>query len=166
MNPIEKVEAARPGLAAPLFGKGDVPVFGVLDGASVPKLVKQLFEQKPEYCCLYRGELEPDTASVAPYLVRLEPDSPFTEWVLRDGWGAHWGIFLTSAASLRALRNHFRKFLHAELLDRRTVLFRYYDPRVLRTFLPACNPAELGGFFGQIQSFVAEGETPETGVRY
>jgi Domain of unknown function (DUF4123) len=166
MNPPEQIEAARPGLAAPLFGKGDVPVFAVLDGASVRGLVKKIFEHEPEYCCLYRGELEPDTATVAPYLVRLEADSPFTEWVLRDGWGVHWGVFIVSAANLRTLRNHFREFLRVELPDRRTVLFRYYDPRVFRSFVPACNAAELGKFFGPVQSFVVEGETPEAGVKY
>jgi type VI secretion system secreted protein VgrG len=66
MNSPEQAEAARPGLAGPLFGKGDVPVFGVLDGASVRGLVKNL-RARAECCCLYRGELEPDTASVAPY---------------------------------------------------------------------------------------------------
>jgi hypothetical protein len=149
-----------------LFGKGDTPIFAVLDGASAPGLVKNLYEQEPEYCCLYRGELEPDIASVAPYLVRLESSAEFTDWILRDGWGAHWGVFIVSTANLRTLRNHFREFLNVELPDRRTVLFRYYDPRVLRNFLPACNAAELAAFFGPVQSFVAEGETAETGVRF
>jgi hypothetical protein len=166
MNPPEQAEAARPGLAGPLFGNGDVPVFAVLDGASVRGLIKKIFEHEPDYSCLYRGELEPDTATVAPYLVRLEGDSPFTEWVLRDGWGAHWGIFVASTANLRTLRNHLREFLKVELPDRRTVLFRFYDPRVFRSFLPACNASELTMFFGPIQSFVVEGETPETGIKY
>ncbi len=154
------------GLAGMLFGKGDTPVFAVLDGASAPALVKALYEHEPEYCCLYRGELEPDIATVAPYLVRLEADAKFAELVLSEGWGAHWGIFIQSAANLRTLRDHFREFLTVALPDHRTVLFRYYDPRVLRSFLPACNTAELGAFFGPAQGFVAEAETPETGVRF
>src|SRR5205085_11474731 len=87
-------------LASFLFGKGDLPVFAVLDGASAPGLVKSLYEHEPEYCCLYRGELAPDMATVAPYLVRLEPENEFTELVLGEGWGAHWGSFMNSAASL------------------------------------------------------------------
>jgi len=166
MNPAEPVQAAAPALAGVLFGKGDTPVFGVLDGASSPDLVKKLYEHEPEYCCLYRGELQPDTASVAPYLVRFETESGFTDWVLSQGWGAHWGIFAVSTATLRTLRNHFREFLRVELPDRRTVLFRYYDPRVFRSFLPACNASELGKLFGPVQSFVVEGESPEAGVRF
>src|SRR5256885_14592871 len=149
-----------------LFGAGENSVFAVLDGASVPDLVKSLYEHEPEYCCLYRGELEPDIATVAPYLVRLEPEDKFSERVLTEGWGDHWGIFVHSPATLRALRDHFRQFHTVELPDQRTVLFRYYDPRVLRTFLPACNAAELAVFFGPIQSFIVEGDTPDAGLRF
>ena len=159
-------ETVRPGLPGLVFGKGDVPVFAVLDGASAPTLVKELYKHEPEYCCLYRGELKPDIATVAPYLVRLESGNEFAELVLRDGWGEHWGIFLRSSAELRALRDHFRQFQTVELPDQRTVLFRYYDPRVLRTFLPACNPDELTVFFGPVQSFVVEAESPEAGLRF
>jgi hypothetical protein len=149
-----------------LLGEGDTPVFAILDGASAPDLVKNLYEHEPEYCCLYRGELEPDMATVAPYLVRLEPDSKFTELVLGEGWGAHWGSFVVSSATLRTLRDHFRAFHTVELPNQRTVLFRYYDPRVLRNFLPVCNAAELATFFGPVQKFVVEGETPEAGLQF
>ncbi len=158
-------EAARSGLAGILF-KDDVPVYAVLGGASVPGLVKKLYEFEPDYCCLYRGELQPDTAAVAPYLVQLEAGTEFTEWILSEGWGVHWGIFIQSSANLRKLRNHFREFIKVELPDRRTVLFRYYDPRVFRSFLPACNAAELGKFFGPVQSFVVESESPEAAIKY
>src|SRR6266850_8372454 len=112
-----QAQSANPALAYALFGKGDIPVFAILDGASVPDLVKNLFEHEPEYCCLYRGELEPDMASVAPYLVRLESGSEFSEWLLREGWGAHWGIFVGGTANLRALRDHFREFQTVDLPD-------------------------------------------------
>jgi Domain of unknown function (DUF4123) len=166
MTTAAQYETATPELAGVLFGKEDTTTFAILDGASAPDLVKKLYEHEPEYCCLYRGELEPDIATVAPYLVRLEPGAPFAEVVLGEGWGAHWGIFIVSTANLRTLRNHFREFHTVELPDRRTVLFRYYDPRVLRSFLPACNSAELNAFFGPVQNFVVEGETAETGVRF
>src|SRR5258708_22060084 len=105
-----QAQSANPALASALFGKGDIPVFAILDGASVPDLVKNLFEHEPEYCCLYRGEMEPDMATVAPYLVRLEAETQFTELVLGEGWGAHWGSFVIGPANLMPLRYHFRAF--------------------------------------------------------
>lgn len=166
MNPSAQAQTSDRGLADILFGVEDTCVYAVLDGASAPLLVENLNEYKPEHCCLYPGELRPDMAAVAPYLVRVEQGKEFTELVLREGWGAHWGMFLESANDLRQLRDHFRRFHKVELPDQRTVIFRYYDPRVLRVFLPVCNQAELGLFFGPVQSFIVEGDAPETGVRF
>jgi hypothetical protein len=166
MNSAPPTEGAGSELATVLFNKTETPVYVVLDGASNPDLLKSIYKYEPEYCCLYRGELQPDMASVAPYLVRLEPSDEFSELVLREGWGAHWGTFIVSPATLRALRDHFREFHTVELPDQRTVLFRYYDPRVLRSFLPVCNAEELATFFGPVQSFVVEGDTPDDGVRF
>src|SRR6266705_199728 len=87
-------------IAEALFGNGDTQVFAVLDGASVPGLPMLLYQHKPEHCCLYRGELEPDMATVAPYLVRLKAESKFTELVFTEGWGTHWGSFLVSSVTL------------------------------------------------------------------
>jgi hypothetical protein len=166
MNPPQKTEASKGGLPEIIFGKGDVPVFAMLDGASAKGLVKKLYELEPEYCCLYRGELPPDMALVAPYLVRMEAGSEFAEYILNEGWGMHWGVFVTGNATMRNFRDHFRQFHKVELPDQSSVIFRHYDPRVLRCFLPVCNAAELAAFFGPVQSFILEGESPENAVKF
>lgn len=148
-----------------LFDQGG-SVFAVLDGASVPELLDRLYEHRPEYECLYRGDLKPDMAEVAPYLVRLEPDVPFSDWVLQQGWGRHWGIFAISAADLHALRQHFRRFLIVHDPKGKPLYFRYYDPRVLRMYLPTCNGEQLAELFGPVASYLAEGDAPETLIRY
>src|SRR5690242_19385970 len=75
--------------------------YAVLDGASIPELLEHLYgEVRPEFVSLYRGELTPDMAEVAPYLVQLKPGHPFTDWLLTEGWGKHWGIFALSSADL------------------------------------------------------------------
>ena len=133
-------------------------VYTILDGASVPKLPQALYKQHPEHVCLYRGELTPDMAAVAPYLVHLQINTEFTDWILREGWGKHWGIFLLSSADLRALRQHFRGLLTVYDPTSKPVLFAYYDPRVLRTFLPTCTADELNSLFGPVASYFAEGK--------
>jgi hypothetical protein len=132
--------------------------FAVLDGASVPGLLEKLEQWKPEHVCLYRGELKPDLAAAAPYLVRLEPESEMTEWILAKGWGNHWGIFATSEADLQAMRQHFRRLLTVYDEKGKPLLFRFYDPRVLRVYLPTCNPQELSTMFGPVIGYVAEDE--------
>ena len=141
-----------------LFVGLDTNVFAILDGASIPELRTTLHQLQPPHVCLYRGELEPDIAQVAPYLVELEPDSDFTDQVVLDGWGKHWGIFLRSTADLNAVRRHLRGLLIVNDPEARPMLFRYYDPRVLRKFLPTCDDEQLAAFFGPIDSYLLESD--------
>ncbi|HKS41117.1 MAG TPA: DUF4123 domain-containing protein [Blastocatellia bacterium] len=144
-----------------LFAEQDTNVFAVLDGASVPGLLDKLYTLSPNFCCLFRGELQPDMAEVAPYLVQLESGSEFTNWIIRQGWGNHWGIFASSEADFRQMRTHFRTFLIVYDETGRPLRFRYYDPRVLRTFLPTCTTEELTTLFGPITSYIAEDANPD-----
>ena len=136
-------------------------IYAVLDGASIPDLRMKLYEMRPQHYCLYRGELEPDIAEVAPYLVRMVAGTDFSNWVLTEGWGKHWGIFAQSRYSLEEMRKHLRTFLTVHDETGKPLLFRYYDPRVLRAFLPTCNEEELKNFFGIILNFALEDENPQ-----
>jgi len=149
-----------------LFKHEEMNVFAVLDGASIPDLLNQLHEQQPEHVCLYRGELEPDMAEVAPYLVKVEPDTDFTDWLIEKGWGKHWGVFALSHESLSALRRHFRKFLVVYDPENKPIYFRFYDPRVLRIYLPTCNAEELATVFGPVESYLLEDEDAKTALRF
>jgi len=134
-------------------------LWAMLDGASVPGLLDRLdSDPSLESACLFRGALEPDMAEVAPYLVKLDLDSEFTEWVVGTGWAQHWGSFVTSRQGFRRLRNHLRALTLVYRRDGTPLYFRYYDPRVLRVFLPTCTPAQLKQMFGPVNAFVAENE--------
>src|SRR5713226_9129724 len=122
-----------------LFTPEDQSVYAILDGASIADLPGRLRAAKEDHCCLYRGELEPDLAEVAPYLVKLRRDSPLTHFIFAKGWGKHWGIFAVTPVGLEALRRHFRRFLRVRDHGGQVLYFRYYDPRVLRVYLPTCN---------------------------
>lgn len=141
-------------------------IYVILDGASIPDLRVKLFEMRPEHICLYRGELEPDMAEVAPYLVRMVQGTEFSNWILTEGWGKHWGIFAQSRYSLAEVRKHFRSFLTVHDETGKPMLFRFYDPRVLHKFLPACNNEELKKFFGIILNFALEDQNPDILLNY
>ncbi len=132
--------------------------FTVLDGASIPDLRMRLYEMRPPHYCLFRGELEPDMAEVAPYVVNLVPNTPFCDWVLNDNFGKHWGIFAQSRHSIKEMRRHFRALVTVYNEKGDPMIFRFYDPRVLRKFLPTCNGGELKVFFGNVEVFFAEDE--------
>lgn len=137
----------------------DQASYAVLDGAGVPDLLDRLIDHGHQYVCLYRGELEPDIAEVAPYLVHLQPGKGVPEWLM-EGWGANWGIFLHSPLEIEDVRKHLRRFLIVHDPDGKPLYFRYYDPRVLRIFLPTCNTEDLQSLFGPISTFWMEDEDP------
>jgi hypothetical protein len=160
-TPEQLLEALWPSGAEP-----DGALYVILDGARNEGIYAATLESGCEYECLYRGELEPDLAEAAPYLLKLAKDHPFTYWLLAKGWGDSWGIFIRSDASLRDLRHHFRKFLMVYDPAVRPLYFRYYDPRVLRMYLPTCNANELQTMFGPVKSYLLEDDDAVVLLRY
>jgi len=149
-----------------LFASEHHSVYAILDGASVTGLRTKLHFAREEWACLYRGDLEPDMAEVAPYLVKLRPQSEFTDWILEEGWGKHWGVFVVTPVGLEALRRHLRGFLRVKDPAGKVLYFRYYDPRVLRVYLPTCNRTEIKAVYGPILRFIAEDEKSGDAVSF
>lgn len=138
------------------------PLYALLDAARDPKIVGLLRQSKEQYQSLYEGPQAEKLAMFAPYLVRLRPDSPLLEDLVRGGWGKNWGVYLTSSLDPAAARRQFRRFLKALLPDGKEVYFRFYDPRVLRLYLPTCNGEETALFFRSIARYLTEDEVPES----
>ena len=105
---------------------------------------------------LFAGPLQEQVDDVAPYLVELRAHSSFWEWWYRQ-WGNSVGVLIQTPVSLAELRAHFRTLMVVRGEDRRKYFFRFYDPRVLRVFLPSCTPEEVHRFFGPVTAFHCEG---------
>ena len=143
-----------------------VATHALLDGARDPAIVPLLESTSANYECLYDGLLPPRLARVAPYIVDLEQSEKVTSWYRQHGWGNACGILISSSASLATLRRHFRTLAYALTPEGKKVLFRYYDPRVARTFLPTCSEEQLATVFGPIDRFVIEREDGSSGRIY
>lgn len=133
--------------------------YALLDGARDPRIYRMLRGSLVDSCCLYEGDLPRDLAEVAPYLVALGRSSPFTVDLIEQGWGRSWGVFLSCPAIMQDLRRHFRRLLQVRDEAGRRLLFRFYDPRVLRAYLPTCRAEELRFVFGPVDRLVVEGES-------
>jgi hypothetical protein len=114
------------------------------------------------HSCLLSGALTPELVIVAPYLIQLEQDDARTRRFLSQAWGNSWGIFLECGLRAETLRRHLRGLLIVRDRRNNEMMFRYYDPRVMRVYLPTCNSGELGTVFGPIQRMWVEDETPDT----
>lgn len=141
-------------------------VFAVLDGAQIPELRMKLYEMKPVHYCLLTGTLEPDMQEVAPYMVRLLPGTPFTEWLLSEVWGKNWGIFAQTRETVLEMRKHFSSLLTVYDEMGTPMTFRYYDPRVWRKLLPTCQPNEVKELFGKVDTILVESEDKESLIQY
>jgi hypothetical protein len=137
---------ARTTIFAIVDSARDDRIFGAVDGTYQPKE------------CLYTGVLPWQMQMTAPYLVELARDDRFTTFLIEKGWGNSWGTFVRTETGLKQLRRHLRQFLRVRSEEGKRLIFRYYDPRVLRVYLPTCRPAELETFFGPVDAFVTEGE--------
>lgn len=140
-------------------------LYAILDAARDERIFPALEQTELDHCCLLTGNITETLAAVAPYLVHLTPKSPFMDGLIRHGWGDAWGTFCVSTLDLKTLLIHFRGCLKVKTEEGKELFFRFYDPRVLRSYLPTCNDEELAALFGPVDSFVIEGEDPKTFLR-
>lgn len=137
----------------------DGELFCLLDAARDERILPLLRRSNVKYMSLYQGESQRQMADVAPYLIEFGENREFLEKLLRHGWGKRWFSFLTSNAPFALLRKHFRKFLFVKDERGESVYFRFYDPSILRTFLPVCTAEELQKFLSPVRRVFTESET-------
>jgi pSer/pThr/pTyr-binding forkhead associated (FHA) protein len=138
----------------------------VLDGAISPAVRDLLNQAGVFYQSLYEGEQAVDLAPFGPYLAEIRKGGKLMPFLIKVGWGKSWGVFLSSQMEFADIRKHLRRFLIVDTEDGQRLLFRFYDPRVMRVFIPTCNPEQRREFFGQIQHIFAESDTDTTVTRY
>ncbi len=141
-----------------------VASFVVLDAARVGARMDAVRTASPDVSSLYRGAPGESLDAVAPYVARCVPHSDFNRILFGEGWGNSWGIFLSTRVTFAAIQHHLRHFLIVEDPARRKLYFRFYDPRVLRVFLPSCSGTQLKQLFGPIDSFILEDEDPASAL--
>ncbi|MBF0235755.1 MAG: DUF4123 domain-containing protein [Desulfamplus sp.] len=134
------------------------PLFAILDAARDEEILGHIYQGKEHFAILFEGEQAEELIGVGPYLVAFSKPSDLLESIIEKGWGNSWGIFISSDADFKTLLTHFRQLLIVQLEEGEQVYFRYYDPRVLRVYLPTCDEDQLQQLFGPVHSFSMEDE--------
>lgn len=138
--------------------------FAVLDGAIGPAVRDLLNLAGVFYQSLYEGEQAVELAPFGPFLVEIKKGTNLLPFLIKTGWGNAWGVYLKASVEFEQVRAHFRRFLLVNTEDGQRLIFRFYDPRVLRIFLPSCDEVQRKEFFGPIQAFLTEGEAEGNAV--
>jgi hypothetical protein len=141
-------------------------LYGVVDAAQDAEFALEAERRFGAHIrTLFVGETAQYIKEVAPYLVPIDPGGEYLNlWAQR--WGKNVGVFLTTSADLHQLWRHLREIFVVEDETGQEYFFRFYDPRVLRAYLPTCTADEAKEFFGPIGAFLSEGSKPGTLLRF
>ena len=132
-------------------------IYFIVDTAADEIIYGKILSFESECYCIYEHTAARELENVVPYLIKLSfDDHPFTDWVVENGWGKYWGIFIESDASMDELAYHFKTISVVADEQGNQMYFRYYDPRVLSIYLPTCNEDELNIVFGPVRRFIVE----------
>ncbi len=135
-------------------------LWAILDACDTPIVVQKAQELGPgNVCCLFKGKAAELHAESAPFLARA--DEQLVDWIREMLWTRPWGVFAVSSAGLAEMRDHLRSLLIVEDPDGQQKYFRYYDPRVMETFLPCGNDDQLEELFGPVEAYVTAGASLE-----
>ncbi|WP_022961981.1 DUF4123 domain-containing protein [Halopseudomonas pelagia] len=123
----------------------------LLDGAQIDNVRKRIYELEPapEFHLLYQQTRYAELADVGPVLVRAEPSSALLS-EFKSLWEASAGIALDSSMPESNLVSHLRSLIHLRSNADVVLLFRYYDPRILRTWLASLGEAERARIMGPV----------------
>lgn len=149
----------------PPSAAADSSVWAILDCARDERIYSALRTSGLDYLCLFSGRLSPAMEAAAPYLLEVARTYRFTPKLIEMSWGRSWGVFLR-VGDASNLRPHLRRFLRVRDETGRLLLFRYYDPRVLRVYLPTCQFDELQVVFGPVRSYFVESEDGDSLVEF
>lgn len=162
-TPAETIVAS---LSAALWPRGDditsPQVFAVLDGARDQRVEPMLRLCRRDYTSLFSGKMIPAFFAASPFIVHLAQASAFTRELIEFSWTRSCAMFLVTGpeVTLQQTRRHLRDLLRVQDEKGKRYFFRFYDPRVLRAYLPTCTGAEAQTFFGPTTRIYCEPEKP------
>jgi hypothetical protein len=147
---------------------GAPSVYGVIDPAREPALYEHVARLEPHDAqCLYQGRLDPQVARCCPHLVLLDPADPLSRLWRTEGWGKNWGMLIVSSADFRTVWRRLRHFTQVKLPDGQgPMLFRFWDPRVFRLYMPLVDADVLPQWFEDIDRYIVESEDGRGAIRY
>ena len=143
-------------------------VYCIIDSACDKNIYPMLKNSKWDYTCLYKKNIHfegdrmcEELAATAPYFLVLDPAKIKVEHFIQERIGKNQIIVFESEAPEQVILDHCSSMLKAMDEDGKVISFRYYDPRILRAYLPTCTDEEKFIFFGDIETIWVEGEDEE-----
>lgn len=116
---------------------GDASLYMIIDCAQDARIYPEILNSMNAKCCLFSDEhVSTRIKAVAPHLIKIKHVDEAIYWCIREGLHRNWMIFLISkVVHVSDLRLHLKRFSIVQGPEGKQYLFRFYDPRVLPTFI-------------------------------
>jgi len=144
----------------------EMNVYAVIDAAKIKKLINELIivdEQKVKI--LFDGQEAIELEEVAPYLIELNKEDEFTNWVAKNVYGNNGAIFIKSTNDIETLAEHLKPFIpvtreveHEGRTITQKGYLAYYDPRVFPNWIESESKEKQSDFFSNITKLYCEDE--------
>lgn len=143
----------------------DQPLYAIVDAAQASQTILSLLnnpaQRYTQKAALFEGERAQELASVTPYLIQLShAEQALLSQLIEHGWQQNWAIYFNYPNGFDNALNKLRRNLPVKAKDE-IGLFRFYDPRVFRRYVPSFDSRQLREFFGAISQFWVPPETTE-----
>ncbi|MBP7167192.1 MAG: DUF4123 domain-containing protein [Bacteroidia bacterium] len=138
----------------------------ILDAARMEEKMDEIAKLNYTGSPLLNTKDELYVQKLSAFLFTFQSTGDFANLIVNEGWGQSWGIYVSSNKSLNVVQQHLSRNMYASTDTGEIMYFRFYDPRVLRIFLPTCDLNQLFEFFGPVQKFIAEDEDPQFALIY
>jgi hypothetical protein len=131
-------------------------LFVLLDPSRDAKIttVVQGLAQRAE--CLYIGSARDEFEDDAPWLAQCGDLDGLSDFLIDEGFGQRWCVFVVSDASFEDQFRHFRKLVKIRQVKGELLFFRFYDPEVLGSIIPFLTSEQRRYLFGPASSFLME----------
>ena len=134
-------------------------LYALADAARSPEVLSGVFRFGQQENSLFKGLPEEPMADAAPYLLDFQDEPESLNWLISEGEGKSWAVLLVSSAPPKDVIEHFKQFISVKDENDTEMYFRFYDPRVLRLYLPLLSKQEAEVFHGPVSAFMIE--TPD-----
>jgi len=143
-----------------------IKTYVIVDCASDEQHYKQLLSMDIPHAILYKDDDAKNLETVAPYLIELDPEQDYTQWLLNEHWGTHSVIYIKSHYAIEPLAEHFRRYTKVVVEPRENdnrndetlAFFAFYDPRVLKDYFTVLTKEQMTEFCQPIICFNYEDE--------
>jgi len=135
-------------------------LYVLIDSTKHKDLIEQFLFEEPEYISLFDTSSDFELEKISPYIIKVEHETKFKEWLLAE-WGENQSgfFFYSECDQLEELYQHFLTFTEIKKIDSdSSFFFNFYNPISLMLWLNAMPLLSRLEFFKVIENIIVESE--------